>query len=111
MDVTVSDVITIYDRFADVPPHQILAQLELAKTFCNQKAWKERWRMGVILLTCHFLEREWQQDAVTGGMAASIAAGSGASLPSASDDDLKLTAYGSRFLLMREVVPSFGIGF
>lgn len=111
MDVTVSDVITLYDSFADVPPHQIAAQIEVAKTFCNQKAWKERWRMGVILLTCHFLEREWQQDAATGSMAATIASGGSVSLPSATDDDLKLTAYGSRFLLMREVVPAFGIGF
>lgn len=111
MDVTVADIITIYDRFADVPPHQIQAQIELAKTFCNKKKWAERWQMGVIQLTCHFLEREWQQDAVTGSMAATIATGGNVSLPAPIDDDFKLSVYGLRYLAMREVIANFGLSF
>lgn len=111
MEILVSDFITAFDKFKDVPSHEIEFKLGMASSFCDRGAWKERWKYGVMLVAAHFLERDWQQSAATAAMASAIAAGAPWSPPSGSDDDFKLTSYGAQYLQMRSVVPSFGLVF
>ena len=109
--VSLDQFLDKYSQYEEVDPSEIDIEgyLEDAETMYCPAKWGKRRVRGIMLLTAHWIELNWEQTAHAASQATQIAAGRAIKVTGNFENDLTLTNYGRQWSNLRNQIPAIPI--